>query len=65
MNPVTPLKLSSIAFAILWTVWMVWWSGVFSAVNIGIMTACGALAAWLWFLGMRWYFRRIGILPRS
>jgi hypothetical protein len=65
MNPVTPLKLSSIAFAILWTVSMVWWSGVFSAVNIGIMTACGALAAWLWFLGMRWYFRRIGILPRS
>jgi hypothetical protein len=52
MNPVTPLKLSSIAFAILWTVWMVWWSGVFSAVNIGVMTACGALAAWLWFLGM-------------
>ena len=65
MNPETPLKLSSIAFAILWTAWMVWWSGVFSAVHIGIMTACGALAAWLWFLGMRWYFRRIGLLPRN
>jgi hypothetical protein len=64
MNPVTPLKLSSIAFAILWTVWMVWWSGVFNIVNIGIMSVCGALAAWLWFLGMRWYFRRIGLLPR-
>ena len=65
MKPETPLKLSSIGFAILWTAWMVWWSGVFNLVNIGILTACGALAAWLWFLTMRWYFRRIGLLPRS
>ena len=36
MNPETPLKLSSIVFAVLWTAWMVWWSGAFSAVNIGI-----------------------------
>lgn len=65
MKPGTPLKLSSIAFAILWTAWMVWWSGVFDAVNIGIWSAAGALAAWLWFLGMRWYFRRIGLLPKA
>lgn len=60
----TPLKVTSIGFAVLWTAWMVWWSGVFSLINIGIMTACGALAAWLWYLGMGWYFRRIGLLPR-
>ena len=24
-----------------------------------------AVAAWLWFLAMRWYFRRIGILPKA
>jgi len=65
MHPETPLKLSSILFAILWTVWMVWWSGVFSLVNIGIMAACGVLAAWLWFLAMRWYFRRIGLFPKA
>lgn len=65
MNPETPLKLNSIAFAILWTAWMVWWSGAFNPVNVGIMAACGALAAWLWFLGMRWYFRRVGLLPKS
>jgi hypothetical protein len=56
VKPETPLKLSSIGFAILWTAWMVWWSGVFNLVNVGILTACGALAAWLWFLAMRWYF---------
>ena len=61
----TPLKMSSIAFAILWTAWMVCWSGVFKLVNIVILAACGALAAWLWFLAMRWYFRRIGLLPRG
>jgi hypothetical protein len=64
MKPETPLKLNSIAFAILWTVWMVWWSGVFNPVNIGIMSAGGVLTAWLWFLAMRWYFRRIGLLPK-
>ena len=65
MKPETPLKLSSIGFAILWTAWMVWWSGIFSPVHIGIMTACGALVAWVWFRAMRWYFRRIGLLPRG
>jgi hypothetical protein len=65
MHPETPLKLSSVAFAILWTAWMIWSSGEFSAVNIGIMSACGALAAWLWFVAMRWYFRRIGLLPKA
>ena len=54
MKPETPLKLSSLGFAILWTAWMVWWSGVFNLVNVGILTACGALAAWLWFLAMAW-----------
>jgi len=65
MHPETPLKLSSIAFAILWTVWMVWWTDNFSAVNIGILSTCAAVEGWLWFLGMRWYFRRRGLLPRS
>ncbi|MBI5322230.1 hypothetical protein [Bradyrhizobium sp.] len=65
MHPETPLKISSIAFAILWTVWMVWWSGAFDPVNVGIMAACGGLAGWLWFRAMRWYFRRAGLLPKA
>jgi hypothetical protein len=65
MKPDTPLTLSSIAFAILWTAWMVWWSDVFSVVNIAMLAASGVVAAWLWFCAMRWYFRRIGLLPRA
>ncbi len=65
MHPETPLKLSAIVFALLWTAWMVWWSGIFSVVNISVTSAGGVLAAWLWFLGMRWYFRRIGLLPKA
>ena len=65
MNPDTPLKLSAIAFAILWSAWMIWSSGDLHAANIAILTVCGAIAGWLWFLGMRWFFRRIGRLPRS
>ena len=41
-NPVTSLKWSSIAFAVLWTGWMVWWSGDFAPANIIILTICGA-----------------------
>ena len=65
MNPVTPLKLSSVLFAILWAVWMIWWSGNFGIVNIVIFTIGGAIAGWLWFLAMRWYFRRTGLLPKA
>jgi hypothetical protein len=65
MHPETPLKLSAIAFAVLWTAWMVWWSAEFGAVQIGIMSACGALVGWLWFLVLRWHLRRKGLLPKA
>ena len=62
---VTRLKLSSLLFAVLWTVFMIVWSGDFAIVNIVFMTLAGSIAAWLWFLAMRWYFRRIGLFPRA
>jgi hypothetical protein len=65
MNPANTLKFSSALFAVLWAGWMVWWSGDFAVVNIVILTVCGAIAGWLWFLAMRWYFRRSGLLPRA
>ena len=65
MNPVTPLKLSSVMFAVLWASWMVWWSGNFAIANIVILAICGGIAGWLWFLAMRWYFRRAGLLPKA
>ena len=64
MNPDTPLKLASIAFAVLWAAWMIWSNGI-TPVNVVTFAVVGALAGWLWFLGMRWFFRRIGRLPRA
>ncbi|MFO1110321.1 MAG: hypothetical protein U1E61_14130 [Bradyrhizobium sp.] len=65
MKPVLPLKLGSIAFAILWSAWMVWWSGNFGMVNVIMLTVSGGVAAVIWFFAMRWYFRRIGLLPKA
>jgi len=64
MHPDTFLKLDSIAFAVLWAGWMIWSSG-FTLVNVATFAVAGALAGWLWFLGMRWFFRRIGRLPKA
>ena len=62
MNPVTRLKLSSIVFAVLWTGWMIWWSGIYDAANIIILTVCGSVAGYLWYRTMRWLFRRKNLL---
>jgi hypothetical protein len=64
MNPDTSLKLASIAFAVLWAAWMIWSNG-FTPANVVTFALVGALAGWLWFLGMRWFFRRIGRLPKA
>ena len=65
MNPTTSLKWSAVAFTILWTGWMLWWSGIYDAPNIIILTVCGSLAGYFWYRIMRWQFRRRGMLPRS
>jgi hypothetical protein len=43
---------------------MVWSNGI-TLVNVATFAVVGALAGWLWFLGMRWFFRRIGRLPKA
>jgi hypothetical protein len=58
MNSTTSLKWSSIVFAVIWTIWMVWWSGSLQPADVGILAICGVLVGYLWYLGMRWYFRR-------
>jgi hypothetical protein len=64
MDPTTRLKLSGAAFTILWTGWMLWWSGSFDLANIIILAICGSLAGYAWYRVMRWQFRRTGLLPR-
>lgn len=65
MNPAASLKWSAVAFTILWTGWMLWWSGIYDAPNIIILTVCGSLAGYFWYRIMRWQFRRRGLLARS
>jgi hypothetical protein len=44
INPTASLKWSAILFAVLWTVWMVWWSGSVQPANVIILAICGTLA---------------------
>jgi hypothetical protein len=43
------LRLAGISFAVLWTTFMIYWSGDYSIVNILIFTICGAGAGYLWY----------------
>ena len=64
-NSVTPLKWSAVAFAVLWTGWMIWWSGSYDHVNVIMLTICGTVAGYFWYRIMRWHFQRKGMLPRD
>ena len=63
MTPTTPLKLSAIAFTVLWSGWMLWSSGSYEPANIIILAVCGSVAGYLWYRIMRWCFRRMHLLP--
>jgi hypothetical protein len=63
MRPTTRLKLASIAFAVLWTGWMVWSTDSFDWAGIIILSLCGALAGVGWYCAMRFAFRLMRLLP--
>jgi hypothetical protein len=64
-DPSTPLKISAIAFALLWTTWMLWWSGSPEPANIVILAICGGVAGMCWFVATRFIFRRARLLART
>jgi len=64
MNPQHRLVLASVMFAVLWTLGMIWWTGV-DTVNIIGLSISGAVAGVLWYFAMRWWIhwvekRRVG-----
>jgi len=61
ITPHNSLVLASIAFAVLWTLGMIWWTGTETA-NIVITSIAGAIAGLLWFYAMRWWQHRF---PRA
>jgi hypothetical protein len=65
MNPAVRLKLSAIAFTVLWTGWMLWWSGSYDRVNIIMLSICGVAVGYFWYRVMRWQFQRKGMLLRD
>jgi hypothetical protein len=62
MRSTTPLKLCAIAFTVLWTGWMLWWSESYAPVNAIMMAICGLIVGYAWYRVMRWQFRRSGLL---
>jgi uncharacterized membrane protein YedE/YeeE len=56
MTPSTPLKLGAVVFAVLWTLWMLWWSGSLDRINIAMLMICGAMVGYFWYRCMRWVF---------
>jgi hypothetical protein len=62
MNQAKRLKLSAIAFKMFWIGGMLWWSGEYHPANIIILTICGAIGGYLWYLAMRWVFQRMYLL---
>jgi hypothetical protein len=51
------LVFSSVLFAVLWTLGMIWWTGTETA-NIIMLVIAGGLAGIFWYFAMRWWFSR-------
>jgi hypothetical protein len=65
LTPNTPLKWGAVAFGVFWTGAMLWWTGSSGPVEICILALCGALGSYGWYHGMRFAFRRVGLLPSN
>ena len=63
MDHAKRLKLGAIFFTIFWVGAMLWWSGEHHPANIVILTICGTIAGYLWYLAMRRAFQRLHLLP--
>lgn len=64
-HPLLPLRAGAVTFTVLWTAWMMWWSGSYSSANLVVLTLLGAVVGYLWYRAMRWQFERMGMLPRK
>jgi hypothetical protein len=65
VNPIASLKWSALAFAVLWSGWMLWWSGSLELANIVILAICGGVVGACWFTAMHFIFQGAGLLPRE
>ena len=63
MKPTLPLKLGAIAFAVLWSGWVIFLSGEFN--TLAITAICGLVAGYVWYRVMCWCFRLMRLLPNA
>jgi glycopeptide antibiotics resistance protein len=61
-KPNMALTMGAVVFAVLWTAWMVLWSGSYDIANVIILAVCGIAVGYFWYRAMRWQFRRRGLL---
>jgi hypothetical protein len=64
-SPSKSLKLGAVAFAVLWTLWMLSWSGSLDRINVVMLSLCGSAVGYAWYLAMRRPLRRKGLSPRE
>jgi hypothetical protein len=60
-NPAISLRWSAIVFAMLWTGWMVWFTGSFNLAGAVSFAVCGVMVGYFWYLAMRFVFKRAGL----
>jgi hypothetical protein len=61
----TSLKRGAIVAAILWTCWMIWWSGSLAPAGIIILSICGAAFGYVWYVAMRFVLAHMRRSPRD
>jgi hypothetical protein len=64
-SPSTSLRVGAVVFAVLWTLWMLSWSGSHDRVSTVMLLICGAAAGYAWYLAMRRQLQRKGLSPRE
>jgi hypothetical protein len=64
-RPSKSLELGAVVFAVLWTLWVLLWSGSFDRINIAMLSLCGAAVGYAWYFAMRRQLRRNGSCTRE
>jgi hypothetical protein len=63
MDQAKRLKLAAVAFSVFWIGGMLVWSGELRPANVVILTLCGAIGGYLWYLAMHWMFQAMRLHP--
>ena len=58
MTETSRLALSALAFAVLWTAGMLWWTWPHDAASAVTLVIAGAIAGLLWYWIFGWWNRR-------